>query len=181
MGEERVVFVEGFAEAVAGVDGDAVALDAGGERGVEAVLEAGFDERQNFIFGERGQSAPFGGASASVHEDKAAVEARAGRGHLGIPEEAADVVDDFGSGVDGGGSGGGFPGVDGEQRVGPGFEDGFDDGKDAALLFFRGDGRVFARTCGFAADVDDVGSLLEHAEGVGGGCSGIEEAPAVGE
>jgi len=109
------------------------------------------------------------------------VVARAGAGHFRVPEEAADVVDDFGSGGDGGCGGRGFPGVDGEQGVGAGFEDGFDDGEDAALLFFGGDGRVFAGARGFAADVDDVGSLLEHAEGVGCGCSGIEEAAAVGE
>ena len=181
MREERIVFIVGFAEAVAGVEGDAVTFNACGECGIETLQEAAFYHRQNFTFLERAKASPVGGAASGVHEDEAAFEAGACGGHFGVPCEAANIVDDFDSGGDCGLGGGGFPGIDGEQRVGLRFEDGLDDGKDAALFFFRSDRRVLAGASGFAADVDDVGSLLEHAEGIGCGCSGIEEAAAVGE
>ena len=55
----------------------------------------------------------------------------------------------------------GVEGVDGEDGFGMLFEDGFDDGEDAGLLFFGGEwGGVGAG--GFAADVEDVGAFVEH-------------------
>jgi hypothetical protein len=97
---------------------------------------------------------------------------------------AAYVVDDLGSGFDGGLGGAGVEGVDGEDGVGLFFEDGFDDGKDAGLLLFGGEwGGV--GTGGFAADVEDFGTFVEHLEGVGyssaGGVFGGVEVAAVGE
>jgi len=119
-----------------------------------------------------------------VHEDGSAVEFGAGGGHGGVPEVAADVVDDLGSGLDGAAGCGGVEGVDGEDGLGAVFEDGLDDGEDAGLFFFWGE-RGGVGTGGFAADVEDVGAFVEHGDGLGegafGGVLGGVEVAAVGE
>src|SRR5258708_5179074 len=76
------------------------------------------------------------GSASGVHEDGGAVECGAGGGDVGVPEVAADVVDDVGYGLDGAGGGGGVEGVDGEDGLGAVLEDGLDDGEDAGLFFF---------------------------------------------
>ncbi len=112
------------------------------------------------------------------------MEFGAGGGHGWVPEVAADVVDDLGSGFDGAAGGGGVEGVDGEDGAGMLFEDGFDDGEDAGLLFVGGEW-MGVGAGGFAADVEDVGAFVEHFLGLlegsfGGVRGGVEEA-AVGE
>ena len=77
---------------------------------------------------------------------------------------AADVVDDFGSGCNGGLRGGGVEGVDGEDGGGLVAEDGLYDGQDAGLLFFGGDGGGVGAG-GLAADVEDLCAFVEHSEG----------------
>ncbi len=84
-GEERIIFVVGFAEAVAGVEGDAVAVDPRGERGLKALLKAILYERQDFAFLKGGQGSPVGGASSGVHEDEAAFEVGAVWGPFRCP------------------------------------------------------------------------------------------------
>ena len=79
----------------------------------------------------------------------------AGGGHVGVPKVAADIVDDLGSGFDGRACGAGVEGVNGEDGLGALFEDGFDDGEDAGLLFVGGEGGGVGAG-GFAADVEDV-------------------------
>src|ERR1700712_5768426 len=108
----------------------------------------------------------------------------AGGGHVFVPEMAADVVDDLGSGFDGKERCGRVEGVDGEDGFGFVLEDGCDDGEDAGLLFFGGE-RSRVGAGGFAADVEDLCALFEHLQGVGespvgGGFGGVEVA-AVGE
>ena len=106
-----------------------------------------------------------------MHEDDSAVERGAGGGHLRVPEVAADVVDDLGSGFDGCAGGGGVEGVDGEDSGWFCIQDGCDDGEDAGLLFIGGEwGGVGAG--GFAADVEDVCSFVDHLEGLGEGAFG---------
>ena len=108
--------------------------------------------------------------ASGVHEDSSAAKAGAGGGHGGVPEMTADVVDDLSPGFNGR-CGRCVEGVDGEDGAGLRFEDGFDDGKDAVLLFAGGEG-YGAGTGGFAADVEDVGSFVEHMEGLGYGAVG---------
>lgn len=119
-----------------------------------------------------------------MHEDGCAVELGAGFGHVFVPEVAADVVDDFGSGFDGRLGSGGVEGVDGKNGFGFLFEDGFDDGEDAGLLFVCGE-RGCAGAGGFAADVEDAGALVEHFEclcnGAFGGVLGRVIEAGVGE
>ena len=119
-----------------------------------------------------------------MHQNCSAAEAGAGGGHGGVPEVAADVVDDLGAGFDGETGGGGVEGVYREDGVGLCLEDGVDGGKDAGLLFV-GRERSCVGAGGFAADVEDVGSFFEHLEGliygaVGGGLWRVEMT-AVGE
>ena len=63
-------------------------------------------------------------------------------------------------------------------------QDGFDDRQDAGLLFGGGE-RSGVGAGGFAADVEDVGALVEHLERLGEGALrgmlGRVEVAAVGE
>ena len=182
--EQRVVFVEAFAEAEAGVEDDLVAFDAGGGGGFEALGEFGEDLGENFVGCEGWERGPVLGTASGVHQDGSAGELGAGGGHVGVPEVAADVVDDLGSGFDGVARGGGVEGVDGEDGFRTLLQDGCDDGEDAGLLFFRGE-RCGVGAGGFAADVEDVGAFVEHffclVEGAFGGLAGSVEVAAVGE
>jgi len=168
VGEERVVVVVNLAEAVAGVEDDAVAFDAEGVGAREGLDEIGLNERNDGIGREARLGAPFVGASAGVHENDAAAGAGAGAAHVGIPRQGTDVVDDFRAGSGSGGGGAGFVGVDGEDGVGAFAKNGFDDGEDAILFVFRAEA-LGAGARGFAADVDEVGSVVEHGERVFGG------------
>jgi len=119
-----------------------------------------------------------------VHEDGSAVELCAGGGHLRVPEVAADVVDDLGSGFDGAAGCACVEGVDGEDGFGALLEKRFDDGENAGL-FFVGCERRCVGAGGFSADVEDVSSFVEHGhclgEGPFGGVLGGVEVAAVGE
>ena len=184
VGEERVVVVEALAEAEAGVEDELIAGDACGDCGLDAPLEAGADEGEDFVRGEWREVGPFVRAASGVHEDGSATEGGAGGGHGRVPEVAADVVDDLGSGFHGCLSRCGVEGVDGEDGAGSLFENGLDDGEDAGLLFVGGE-RGGVGAGGFAADVEDFSSVVEHVEGLGesaarGVVGGVEVA-AVGE
>ena len=115
-----------------------------------------------------------------MHQDRSATKAGAGGGHSGVPEVTADIVDNLGTSVNRETGGGGVEGVYRENGGGLCLEDGFDGGKDACM-FFVGRERSRFRTRGFAADVEDIGSFLEHLEGltnsaVGSGLWGVEVA-----
>lgn len=184
VGEERIVFVENFAETEAGIEDDLVERNAGGGGGFETPGEFGEDEGKHFFRGERREMRPFLRAAPGVHEDSSAVEFGAGGGHVGVPEVAADVVDDLGSGFDGKAGGGGMECVYREDGVRLLFQDGDDDGEDAGLLFCWGE-RSGVGAGGFAADVQDVSAFVEHLERLGegtfGGLLGRVEVAAVGE
>ena len=101
MGEDRIVIVEALAEAEAWVENELIVGNASGCRGFDASLHAGDDEGEDFVKSEWREMGPFVRAATGVHEDGSAAEGGAGGGHGRIPEVAADVVDDFGSGFDG--------------------------------------------------------------------------------
>ncbi len=73
----------------------------------------------------------------------------------------------------------GFIGVDGDRDVTIPRE-GFDDGQDAAELLVDRH-RIGARARGFAADVEDVGAIVDHLQPVGDGARRVEPPPAIGE
>ena len=152
------------------------AARAASARALRSLRTSGSD----FVGGERRLGAPLLGAAAGVHQDGAAAERGAGGGHGRVPEVAADVVDDLGAGLDGEAGGFGVVGVDGEDGVGAGGEDGAEDGQYAGLLFGGGDGDGVGAG-GFAAEVEDVGAFVEHCERVVEGGGGVEELAAVGE
>ena len=134
--------------------------------------------------GEGWERWPILRAASGVHQDGSAAELCAGGGHGGVPEVAADVVDDLGSGFDGVAGGGGVEGVDGEDGFGALLEERFDDGEDAGLFFAGGEGGGVGAG-GFAADVEDIGAFVEHFDGLFEGAfrgvlGGVEVA-AVGE
>jgi len=180
-GDQGKVFPEGFAEAVAGVDDDAGAVDAGCECLVHADFQAGTDEGEDFVGLKRRQAVPVLGAAACVHEDDPAPKVEAGFGHLRVPHEAADVVDDLDASVDCGAGSRGMPGVNGQDGIRTSLEDGFDDGQDAVLLLVGSDGSVLAWPGGFTPDVEDVRAFIEQSEGMGGGGFEGPELATVGE
>ncbi len=175
--DEGEVVLGGFAEADAGVQTDALRVDAA----LLGLCYAPGEEVAHFgdnVLILRGLLHGGGGA-LHVHEDDAAGLLGAEGSHVGIGQ-AADVVHDVGAGLQGGCGDGGVAGVDGDAGGGVALPEGGNDGEDAAhflILGYRGG----AGAGGFAADVDDVGPLVQHALGVllGGGCGGV--LPAVGE
>src|ERR1700677_1158861 len=96
-----------------------------------------------------------------MHQNGSAAQCGAGGGHARVPEMAADVVDDFGPGLDGELRGAVVEGVDGWDGVRPLFEDGFEDWEEAGVFFFPGE-RGGVGAGGFAADVEDLPSFVEH-------------------
>jgi hypothetical protein len=109
------------------------------------------------------------------------VELGAGGGEVRVPGEAADVVDDLCTEVDGETRGFGFVGVDRNAGAGAGAEDGFDDGEYALLFGGGGFGGAVAGAGGFAADVEDVCTFIEEAERMVDGLVVMEKEATVGE
>jgi len=184
VGQQWVVFIEALAEAEAGVEDDLVALDAGGHCRFEAHPQFGEDKGEDFVWGEGWERGPVLRAASGVHQDGSAAELCACRGHVRVPEVAADVVDDLCPSFDGVAGGGGVEGVDGEDGCWALLEERFDDGEDAGLFFARGEGGGIGAG-GFAANVDDVGGFVEHFfglfEGPFRGMLGSVEVAAVRE
>src|ERR1700722_18120493 len=99
---------------------------------------------------------PFLGPAPGVHEDGSTVEFGAGGGHVGVPEVAAEVIDDLGPSVYGTTRGSGVEGVDGENGARALSEDSFDDGENAGLFFGGREWRGIGAS-GFASDIEDIG------------------------
>src|SRR5215210_6787721 len=115
-----------------------------------------------------------------VHQDQRTARVGDERGHAGIAAQRGDVVDDAGSGLEGGFGGSGAVGVyrdDGGRPLGEHLPN---NRHDPARLFLRR-GRIRARTGGLAADVYYPGTLLQHGRSVGDGYLGIEEVTTVRE
>ncbi len=182
--EDGVVFVESLAEAEAWVEDYFFSWDTGSRGGCQALFELRDDEGEDFAGLEFWKRGPLLRSASGVHEDRSAVECSAGCRHRWVPEVAAHVVDNLSSGFDGKASGGRVVSIDGEDGGGPLLQKGFDDREDARLFFF-GRERDGVGASGFAAEVEDVGAFIEHAEGLrngsfGGVFGGIVEA-TVGE
>ncbi len=175
--DEGEVVLGGFAEADAGVQADALRVDAI----PLGLCYAPGEEVAHFgdnVLIMRGLLHGGGGA-LHVHEDNAAGLLGAEGSHAGICQ-AADVVHDVGACLQCGCGDGGVAGVDGDAGGGVALPEGGNDGEDAAQLFVLCH-RGGAGAGGFAADVDDVCALVQHALGVlqcGGGGAVL---PAVGE
>ena len=78
-----------------------------------------------------------------------------------VVAHAPDVVDEVGAGGERGLGDGRLGGVDAERGVGERLAQGRDDRHDPPPLLVEGD-RVVARPGRLAADVEDVGALLDH-------------------
>ena len=150
-------------------------------RGLEAVGELVADECGDLRGDERRKFMPLLGGPAGVGEDEAGGVAGEGVGEGWIPEEAGDVVDDFGAGFEGRFGGGGVVRVDGEDGVGMLAVEGLEGGEQAGLFPVRGErGRVGAG--GFGAEVEEVGSVSQQGAGLlEGGVHGGELSGSIGE
>ena len=180
--EDGEVVGEAFAEAYAGIEGNSRRIDASGVAGRKPGSEVGFDLRDGVSVARvvlHGFGAPL-----RVHEDEIAAEARRSLQRVRAVCECADVVPDIAAGLDAGAGDFGLAGVDGEDRflvgVGEGGADGLDHG-DGAAEFLSDINGLRARSRALAADVEDVGTLLHHAAGLGDGALDGGVAAAVAE
>ncbi len=113
-------------------------------------------------------------AATRVHQDRAAGERGAGCGHLLVPEESTDIVDDLRAAIRRRGARSRrdrcrWRGL--RRAARRGLRAGW---AERGTALRRRDGRgVGAR--GFAAEVEDVCAVVEHLERVGERCAGIEE------
>ena len=102
------------------------------------------------------------------------------RQHLVVEKSARDVVDEVGAFVDAGFSDIFPERVDGNQSVGEGLSDGFQDGDDA-LHFLALGGNGVVGPCGTTADVDEVGAVGNHLFAMVQGLARLVETPTVGK
>jgi len=184
MCEKRVVFVEAFAEAEAGIEDDVVARDSGGSGGFQTFFEFDENEGKDLGRGERWQMRPVLRAATGVHQDDSAAQFGAGGRHVRVPEMAADVIDDLGPCFNSMLCCAGVEGVDGEDGFGSLFQDGCDNGENAGLLFVLCK-RSGVGAGGLAADVEDAGAIVKQfdclREGAFGRVLGGVEVATVGE
>ena len=100
-------------------------------------------------------------------------------GHIRVEAQGADVIDDGGSGVQGGPGHLGLIGIDGDGDVDFGGQ-GFDDRQDPAQFLIQRHG-IGKGPGGFAADIQDVGAGHYQGPGLGQGGVRVEKAAAVGK
>ena len=185
VGEQDPVFFAALAEAETWIEHNAICSDACGGGGGEALSQAGENGGEHGLLRERRLRGPLAGQAARVHDDDAATGGGERGSHGGVPEQAGDVVDNFGTVVERGLGGGCAVGVDGNDGAGTCAKDGAEHREDAALLFLPADGvgreRGCAGTGGFPAEVEQVRAVVEELEGVIEGGSRRGVPAAVGE
>jgi hypothetical protein len=91
---------------------------------------------------------------------------------------AADVVDDLRACLNGQAGCLGVVGVDRDDRLGTRCEDCFEDRQNARLLF-RGSERDGIGAGRFAAEIEQVGTVVEHFQRAADGSIGVEKLAAV--
>ncbi len=168
----------GLAETDAGVDGDPVTPDAGGQGEVDLpAKEIGNLGDDVAIHGPilHGR-----GRALHVHEHDGGASLSGEGRQGGVVAQSGDVVDAGGAGVEGGGGDLGPTRVDEDRGVEAGAADAGDDGHDSAPLLRRVDG-IRARPRRLAADVEQVGAVGDQLPGAGDGGGRIQELPAVAE
>lgn len=105
-------------------------------------------------------------------------------GHARVPKMAADIVYYLDSGIDSAHRGRGMVSVDGEDGTGFLVEDRLDHRQNAGLLFV-GSKRNSVGAGRFAADIEDLGPVVEHLECLDEGALrcmlGRVEVAAIGE
>src|SRR5512133_393920 len=142
MREQGMILLEVLPEAEARVEHDPVPGDARVDGASDDIREIAF-YGADYIHQCR-KAAPLMGASTSVHEDGAAAEAGDGLRHGVVPGEAADVVHDLATGLNGRARDRSLIRVDGEDCVGTFALDARDDRQNAAHLLLGGDDGPFA-------------------------------------
>ena len=157
--DESQVVCRGFAEADAGVQADAGRGDAVRPGQGNALFKEGANLCHNIGIGG-GKLHGLRGA-LHVHEDDATGVGGTEGAHF-CGGQAGNVINNVCTRGEGSSRYGGVTGVYGDEGVGKFAADGGDDGGGAAFLQLRGDGGGTGAS-GLPADVDDVGSLVQHA------------------
>ena len=184
-GQQRVVLVEALAESVAGIENDGFGRDSRRGR-VAGCGQSGCTAASNSSGSSWVCVRHSSGTAARVHQHNARAQLRANGRHLRIPREAADVIHDFGAGLQGSAGGGGLVGVDGDTAWGERSES-FEHRQQSGLFLFRADGLVTSRrprasrgAC-FRRQIEQVRAFVEELDAWATAASGIEKQAAVAE
>ena len=116
------------------------------------------------------QEGPVARLCAVVHDDDRDAVIGCETGQRVVVADAPDVVDEVRAGGEGCLGDGGLGRVHADRGVGKCLAHGRDDRQDPPPLLLGGD-RGVAGPCRLAADVEDVGTLLDHPAGLGDGGS----------
>lgn len=165
-------------EADAGVEADSFAVDAGSEESVAALAEVVVDFGDDVGVGRvvlHRLRRPL-----HVHRADAGLSFASDGNHLRVAGQPRDVVDDLRSGSDGRAGDGPFGSVDGEDGLGAGAMEGFDDWDNAAPFFFGiHGGGIGAGT--LAADVQNGGPFVQEPQAVLSRRFAAEELAPIGK
>ena len=144
------------------------------------VGKAGDDQRQYLRRRQRGQARPHARRTTGMHQQGTGTLLGENGGHLSIPKQAGDIVDDLRAFAERGTRRGRMVGIDRDDSLRTRLQQGPQHGQDARLLFGRIDGRCVGPG-GFPAKIEQVGALIEQCERVVEGVRRGEIALPIGK
>ena len=127
------------------------------------------------------QIPPLRRLASGVHHYHAARQLRAGRGHLSIPAQRADIVDDLRSRLNRQSCRRRLVCIDREQRLPPCPQYSFDHRQHAPLFLFCAHRLMLSRPRRFAADVEEIRSFIDHPQRLFCRCLRIQKEIAIRE
>ena len=173
--QQWIVLVEVLAETEAGIEHDALALDAAIQGALHAIGEIVDHQRRDVGLRAAGGAIRPGRPRVCISTTPHSNSPQVSR-HGCVPLKGAHVVHDFGTGFDGTPGHARFVGIDGDDGIRPCLQHTFDHRHDTPQLFVFSHNRLRHRrssartrrpgTRGFASDVEDVGAFVEQLEGV---------------
>ena len=176
-GEQLPILHAALREAQARVKNQVLRQHAGGQ---QALAQSGqlLDDLGDHAARVLRQAVHGLGGTAGVHQDVRHLQLGGGFNHFVAYVQTGHVVDDVGTGGDGGAGGLRVHGVHADG--GAHLRDCLDDGQDAALFLLHADAHGTGAG-GLTANVDNGGALGNHAGGVGDGVDGGVVLAAVAE
>ena len=180
--EEFEVVGSGLAEAESGVEPELVTADALRL----GISDLALKERKDLgdDIGINGVQGQVTGATRQVHQEERDPAGGDEGGHGGVIGQAADVIDERGTGIEGSAGDFGFVGVHGEGNGGHLGGEAGDDGKDTSQLLGGRQGGLIAegsRAGALTSDVQEMRTVRDEGMGVGDGILDALVQTAVGE
>jgi 2-haloacid dehalogenase len=175
--EQFEVVVARLAETNARIDDEFGARDAGPDAGIHTRFEIIEDVELDIVV--LGIVLHGAWIALRVHQDDGRAKFRSGFDRAIVEAQRRDIVDDVGSGRDGGTHDFGLAGVDGDQRV-HGIAKRLDHGHHPRNLLLHGHG-FRTRACRLAADIDDIRAVGCQLHAVPDGGLRVGQQAPVGE